>query len=231
VFSNNSASALQDNPAPVSVFDWLPEPSPSSKKLRCGQLTQITEYSTGTVGVMAFYCHRHDCLRCGALRRKEIIQTIMTKSKVWYVQTISEDELLGMRKKVGRAGEQYCAVGAGDRILMMTLKPMLQGSHITGLSKLEYLIDGHLDCEYDYRTRRFRHSNGLFPAKPKPITSVHILKQYASSESMIAVVDRFTKAGYIETFNEKGYFLRRSGKGSTVDEVLATGLKHLEWAE
>jgi hypothetical protein len=160
---------------------------------------------------------------------------IMRRSKVWFGKIVTESEMDAVKKRVSNAHDKYCALGVGDNILVMTLSKILPDSHAVGFSQLPDMIEHHLNCGYGYRLRRFRHSNGLFPPKPKPITPVHIERRYASSESPKAVVERFMREGYEETMSPHGhaheYYLRPGSAEHTVDEVLATGLKYLEWSE
>ncbi|MFC1930008.1 hypothetical protein ACFLW6_04040 [Chloroflexota bacterium] len=192
---------------PTSL-DWLLEPTPTDKKANCGKLTQITVYSNGTVSVKAFYCHRYDCPRCGAQRREEIKSMIMGIRPFWYVKTINEGEFPSTRKRVKRAGDKYCAIGAGDNILLLTQKPTFPDAKIMGMGQLENLINKHLDYEYYYRHRRFRHSNGLFPPKGKPLVEIHVKRRYATIEPMNMVISHFIDCGYFQHRSGQEYYLR-----------------------
>lgn len=157
-----------------SILDWILEPSPNDKKANCGRLTQITVYTNGTVSVKAFYCHRYDCPRCSAERKKQVVGKILGHSTFWYVRVIGESELSAARKKVKRSGDVYCAVGAGNDVLLLTKKPTFPDSRLVAMDLLKELVEQHLECGYSYRHRRFRHSNGLFPSSknhPLALTS------------------------------------------------------------
>jgi hypothetical protein len=68
-----------------SILDWILEPSSDDKKANCGRLTQITIFTpNGTVSVKAFYCHRYDCPRCVAERKKQVVDKILGHSTFWY---------------------------------------------------------------------------------------------------------------------------------------------------
>jgi hypothetical protein len=99
------------------------------------------------------------------------------------------------------------------------------------LTHLSNLIDSHLECQYGDHTHRSRHSNGLFPKKPKFPADIHILQRSASHETAKAIVERFANQGYTETITGSGYYLRRAGSERTINEVLCAGVKYLEWVE
>jgi hypothetical protein len=213
-------------------LDWVPSPSIASKKSHCGKITQITFYTTGSVNIKGFYCHRYDCPRCSADHKNEIKAMIVAKRKMWYFKVIDEDELSKVQEKVFHTDVKYCALGTGANILLLTTSPVLSGTRFAAVAQLAGFIDKALDCGYQYRTRRFRHSQGLFPAKAKSTSNVHIASRYASVESPEAVVRRFTNEGYEETSRGQEHYLRPAyGVKRTREEIMAAGAENLIWAE
>ncbi len=212
-----------------SLLDWITEPTPNLKVQNCGKLTQVTVFTNGVVSVKAFHCHRYDCPRCGNEQKAEIKKKIIDKSPIWYGKVISEIEYGAAQKRIKRAGEQYCALGMGDEILILTMAPVLNGSSMLALGKLESSIDEYLDCEYAYRKRRFRHSNGLFPSKPSSPITTHIKRKYAVGEPVKTMITKFVDKGYNISKEGKETFLVPMWMGHKEEEVLTAS--HLAWAE
>lgn len=179
----------------ATPLDWLTEPTPAIKKSNCGKLTQVTVFTNGTISVMAFHCHRYDCMKCGTDRKAEIKDKIIKRQRYWYVLEINEANYPAIQKRIKRAGEQYCVVGGGDRLLLLTLKPVIEGSKAMVGYKLSNSIDKYLDCPYDYRKRRFRHSSGLFEPEPKNDPLTHIKRKYAVAEAKDIVIKNFENGG------------------------------------
>ncbi|MBN2239023.1 MAG: hypothetical protein JW712_04560 [Dehalococcoidales bacterium] len=213
------------------MLDWLTEPSTADKVANCGKLTQITIYSNGTVMVRAFYCHRYDCPQCFAKRKVEIKSKIMKVSKFWFMTLTDEDHFSAVKKRITRTGEKYCAVGRGDNILVLTLHKVLENTRVVGMEHLENLIDKHLDCEYNYRKRRLRHSRGLFPSEKKSLNTIHIKRRYATIEPLLAVVERFTNDGYNQQTASGEYYLRPFLSKHAAEEVLNVCAANLVWSE
>jgi hypothetical protein len=217
-----------------SVLDWITEPIPSQKKALCGQVTQITLYTNNTILVQAYYCHRFDCPRCGLERKQQIKDKILKASNIWYVKSISENEYTAITKRINRSGSKYCVIGSGDKLLLMTLNPVIEGSKASLGSVLESQIDKYLDCAYDYRQRRFKHSQGLFPAEEKSDPVTHIERIYAINFPKDKVIQIFGKGGYLPIHYGRQSFLTPMGlKIRSMEDILSKdfGLGNIAWAE
>lgn len=223
------------NVSATTLLDWVTEPSSVDKKTNCGKFSQITIFVNGTVSVKAFYCHRYDCLKCGVDRRKEIVDTIMKYKPLWYAISTTESEYSAMVKRVNRAGAKYCAIGSGDKILVLTPNKVIESSELTGLAKLKNLIEDHLDCPYAYKSHIFRHSNGLFPPKPKSIMPIHIKRRYAVSKSPEVMVGELERAGYISNHagnaESECYMRPFHTSYKPVEQLLSGMLSAVVWAE
>jgi hypothetical protein len=186
--------------APVSVLDWVTAPTPQDKTKACGTVCQIIEYSNRTLAVLTFYCHRWDCAHCREANKKAIISKIIGKSVLWYTATIDAHDYGAVTKRISRAGSKYVAVGSGAEILMLTDKPVLENAKLLSKIHLEPLINKYLESEsiYDYRHRRFRHSEGLFPAA-QPINSenTHIKRKIAVDKLKKDVIIGLMDKGYM----------------------------------
>jgi hypothetical protein len=221
------------NTAAITPLDWITEPSPVDKKANCGKLTQVTVFVNGVVSVQPFACHRYDCLKCGSDRRKEIIDTIIKHQALWYAVSTTEREYSALIKRISRAGETYCAVGRGDKILVLTPNKVIENSELMGLSKLEKLIEDHLNCGYSLGKHLFRHTNGLFPAKPKSTNPIHIKRRYAVSKPLTVMVGEFERDGYTSNHSGSQYYMRPIRPSSTMtgEQILSGMLTKVMWAE
>lgn len=188
---------------PASILDWFRTPSPQDKKEACGKVTQIVEYTNGTVGVMAFYCHRWDCPTCEANRREEIKQQITNARSFWFMKIIDDVSYSAVTKQVKRASAKYCALGRGENTLMLTTSKVFEDSISVYGEKLLRLVDLFLEsCPYDYRHRKFRHSKDLFPAKGTSTTFVHIKHKIAVMKPKEYILASLEDNGYLITNRE-----------------------------
>ena len=215
----------------VTMLDMVLDPSPQEKLAKCGSVTLINIYNNGTIGVRTFFCHRWDCPRCGSRRRQEIQDDIKNVSPIWFSTTINDDNYQATRKRIKRAGASYCAVGRGE-VLMLTNRPILEDSGMVGGDELLDLIDKHLDCPYHHRQRLVRHSNGLFPPKCPPPSSIHIKRKIAVADKKEAVIGKLLQKEFYPT-GELGdeYFLRGTGSKVDVEAIISQDMGHIEWVE
>ena len=218
---------------PLSVLDWVLAPTPLEKMKACGSVTQITEFSNGTIGIMTFYCHRWDCEHCRQASKQSIINKIMKKSLLWYTKPIEASKYQAIRKRVVRAGAQYVAIGSGDEILMLTDKPVLEGAKLLSKLQLEPLIERYLESEsqYDYRHRRFRHSEGLFPPTKPASINIHIKRKIALDKPKKDVIAGLGDKGYMSTNIGIGFIeYMRPYKGlGSLDTALKNDVNKVRW--
>jgi len=171
---------------------------------------------------MPFFCHRWDCPGCKEKKLKKIIDKVKSVDfSYWFVKEISENEYSAVCKRVKRAGSAYCAIGHGQKILLMTPNLVFEDSRCVLSSRLEAMIEAHLDCEYEFRTRRFRHSRGLFPPEPKSEPFTHIKSQIAVSKSANQVIDELITAKYQLTGLGDETYLRPSVKSMPPEDILS----------
>jgi hypothetical protein len=201
----------------------------------CGKVTQIIEYSNGTIGVMTFYCHRWDCDHCRQVSKQEIINKIMKKSLLWYAVPIQSSRYQAIRKRIARADAKYAAIGSGVEILILTDKPVLEESKLLSKPHLEPLIAQYLDLEsqYDYRHKRFRHSVGLFPVTQPINTDIHIKRKVAVDKPRKDVIAGLEEKGYFTSTNSIGsieYMRPYKGLGS-LDIALKNEVDKVRWVE
>lgn len=222
--------------APVSVLDWIPAPTPPDKTAACGKVTQIVEYSNGTIGVMAFYCHRWDCARCRQARKQEIIDQIFSVSVLWWVHLIDSGKYQAVRKRIARAGAKYCAVGSGSEILILTDKLALPESKLVSKLILEPLIGQYLESDYNYRHNRFRHSQGLFPKASTSMVQVHIKRKIAIDKAKPEVIANLEQHGYLASTyfhsdKDINYMRRLTSNAKDLDTALSNDVEKIVWVE
>lgn len=220
--------------APASALDWVLAPTPRDKIAGCGKVTQITEFSNGTVGVMTFYCHRWDCEHCRQVSKRMVIDKVLKKSVLWYAIPINSSKYDATRKRIVRADAKYVAIGSGDEILMLTDKPVLEDCKLLSKVHLEPLIDRYLEAEsqYDYRHRRFRHSAGLFSAAQPTTNSTHIKRKVAVDRSKKDVISGLENKGYASTTHTGGVDYMRPYKAhSSLDSALKDDVNKIKWLE
>ena len=219
---------------PASILDWFRAPSPQDKKEACGRVTQIVEYTNGTVGVMAFYCHRWDCPTCEANRREEIKRQISSARSFWFMKVIDDMKYSAVAKRVKRAGAKYCALGRGENVLMLTTRKVFEDSSSVYGEKLSRLIDLFLEsCPYAYRRRKFRHSKDLFLKKGTSITPVHIKRKIAVMKSREYILASLEDNGYLIT-NREGdvaYMRPISSKEEALESALEKDKEMVVWVE
>jgi hypothetical protein len=114
----------------------------------------------------------------------------------------------------------------------MTLKPVIEGSKASLGKKLEAQINEYLDCAYDYRKRRFKHSQGLFPAEVQSDPFTHIQRKYAVNKDRDKVIQIFCEGGYLPSYYGSESYLTPIGKKSrSREEILSRYFGSIIWAE
>lgn len=220
------------NNMPASILDWVRAPTPEDKRELCGKVTQIVEYTNGTVGIMAFYCHRWDCERCEAERKKVITQQIMNTLPYWFMMVIENRRYSAVTKRVNRAGAKYFALGTGENVLALTNRKVFKESKPVYGENLHRLIYLYLDCPYSYRHRRFRHSRGLFPKTGTP-TTAHIRRKIAVTKSKEHIVATLEVNGYSVTNRERDIDYMRPIllNEQSLTSILEKEKKMVKWVE
>lgn len=219
---------------PVTALDWITTPTSQDKTKVCGKVTQLTEYVNGTIGIVVFYCHRWDCVHCREASKKTIISKIMKKSMLWYTATIDANDYGAVTKRINRAGSKYVAVGSGSTILILTDKSVIEGSKLMSKINLEPLIDHYLDSEsqYDYRHRRFRHSEGLFPAaKPINTENTRVKRRIAVDRAKKDVITGLVDKGYMSVNHTSSVEYMRPYKLVNLDSALKNDVNKVLWVE